>query len=55
MPDPFRGYALTVSQAADLIGQYEDVGTQLLILSSIRNEFETLELLASEVMPQFAD
>jgi F420-dependent oxidoreductase-like protein len=55
LPEPFRGYALTVSQAADLFGQYVDAGTQLLILSSYKNEFESLELLASDVMPQFAD
>lgn len=55
LPEPFRGYALTVPQAVDLFGHYEDAGTQLLILSSYKNEFESLELLASDVMPQFAD
>jgi F420-dependent oxidoreductase-like protein len=52
--EPFRGNALTVSQATDLFGRYEDAGTQLLILSSYKNEFETLELLASDVIPHFA-
>ncbi len=55
LPEPFRGYALTVTQAINLFGQYKDAGTQLLILSSYKNEFESLELLASDVMPQFAD
>ena len=55
LPEPFHGYALTVPQAVDLFGHYEDAGTQLLILSSYKNEFESLEVLASDVMPQFAD
>ena len=55
LPEPFRGYALTVSQAVDLFGQYQDAGTQLLIVSSYKNEAESLQLLASDVMPKFAD
>jgi F420-dependent oxidoreductase-like protein len=53
LPDPFRGYALTVSQVIDLVGGYQDVGTQMLILSSYKNDVETLELFADEVMPKF--
>jgi len=55
LPEPFRGYALTVAQAVDLFGQYQDAGTQLLIVSSYKNEVESLQLLASDVMPKFAD
>ncbi len=54
LPDPFRGYAMTVAQAADLIGQYQMAGSQLFITSSYKNDFETLELLVWEIMPHFA-
>jgi F420-dependent oxidoreductase-like protein len=53
LPDPFRGYALTVPQVIDLVGGYQDAGTQMLILSSYKNDVETLELFAAEVMPKF--
>jgi len=49
----FRGYALTVSQAIDLAGKYQDAGVQLLIFSSYQNDAESLELIAEEVMPKF--
>jgi F420-dependent oxidoreductase-like protein len=55
VPDQFRGYALTTSQAVELIGRYRDVGVQLFIFSTVKNDAETLELLASEVMPHFRD
>jgi F420-dependent oxidoreductase-like protein len=55
LPDPFRGYALTVQQAVDLVGKYQDVGVQMMILSSYKNDMETLELFAAEVMPKFAE
>ncbi len=54
LPDQFRGYALIVPQAIDLIGHYRDVGVQMFICSFIKNDWETMELLASEVMPHFA-
>jgi F420-dependent oxidoreductase-like protein len=44
----------TVSRAIDLIGQYRDVGIDLLIYSDPRNDAETRELFASDVMPHFA-
>ena len=50
---PLRGFVGTVSEAIDLIGQYQDSGVQLLINSDYRNDAETNELLASEVMPHF--
>jgi alkanesulfonate monooxygenase SsuD/methylene tetrahydromethanopterin reductase-like flavin-dependent oxidoreductase (luciferase family) len=50
---PLRGFVGTVSQAVDLIGQYQDAGVQLLINSDYRNDAETNELLASEIMPHF--
>ena len=50
---PLRGFVGTVSQAIDLVGQYRDAGIQLLINSDYRNDMETLELFASEVMPHF--
>ena len=51
---PLRGFVGTVSEAIDLIGQYQDAGVQLLIHSDYRNDTETNELLASDVMPHFA-
>jgi alkanesulfonate monooxygenase SsuD/methylene tetrahydromethanopterin reductase-like flavin-dependent oxidoreductase (luciferase family) len=49
----FRGYALTVPQAVDLMGEFEKVGSQLLIFSSYKNDRETLDVFADEVMPKF--
>jgi F420-dependent oxidoreductase-like protein len=51
---PLRGFVGTVSAAIDLIGRYQEAGVQLLINSDYRNDAETNELLASDVMPQFA-
>jgi len=53
-PDPQRARALTVAQAIELVGHYQTVGTQLLICRFFRNDWESMELLASEVMPHFA-
>jgi len=49
-----RGFVGTVSEAVDLIGQYQSAGVQLLINSDYRNDMETNELMAAEVMPHFA-
>jgi hypothetical protein len=54
VPDPFRGVACTVSAVTDLIGQYRDAGVQLFISSAFKNDPETHELLASDVIPHFA-
>ncbi len=54
MPDPQRSTALTVAQAIDLVGRYQAVGTQLLICRFFRNDWESMELLAGEIMPHFA-
>jgi len=51
---PLRGFVGTVSEAIDLIGQYQDAGVQLLMNSDYRNDNETHELFASEIMPHFA-
>jgi F420-dependent oxidoreductase-like protein len=51
---PLRGFVGTVSAAIDLIGQYQDAGVQLLINSDYRNDLETHEFFASDVMPHFA-
>ena len=51
---PLRGFVGTVSQAIDLVGQYRDAGVQLLINSDYRNDMETHELMAAEVMQHFA-
>jgi F420-dependent oxidoreductase-like protein len=51
---PLRGFVGTVSEAIDLIGQYQDAGVHLLINSDYRNDIETHELFASDVMPHFA-
>jgi F420-dependent oxidoreductase-like protein len=52
--DGFRGFAGTVTEAKDLIGRYRDVGVQLLISSAWRNDFETQQLLAAEIIPALA-
>lgn len=49
----FRGISGTVSEATDLIGQYRDAGVQLLIHSAFRNDAETHDLVASDIMPHF--
>jgi F420-dependent oxidoreductase-like protein len=51
---PLRGFIGTVSEAIDLAGQYRDAGVQLLINSDYRNDRETLEIFASDIMPRFA-
>jgi F420-dependent oxidoreductase-like protein len=51
---PFRGIAATLSEGTDLVGQYRDAGVQLLISSAYRNDSETHELLAADIMPHFA-
>ncbi|WP_158926134.1 TIGR03560 family F420-dependent LLM class oxidoreductase [Acidisphaera sp. S103] len=51
---PFRGFAGTMSQVRDLIGRYGDAGVQLFICSAYKNDAETLELLASDVIPHMA-
>ena len=51
--DPSLGHALTLPQAVDLVGRYRDAGVQLFITGLWKNDEESLELLANEVMPQF--
>jgi len=50
---PLRGFLGTVSEAIDLIGQYQAAGVDLLIIGD-RNDEDTRELLVSDVMPHFA-
>ena len=54
VPESYYGFAGTVAQVTDLIGQYRDAGVQLLISSTYKNDHETLELLAADVMPHFS-
>jgi hypothetical protein len=51
---PLRGFAGTVSEAVDLVGQYRDAGIDLLILSDPPDDLESRELFASDIMPCFA-
>jgi F420-dependent oxidoreductase-like protein len=51
---PLRGFVGTASEAIDLIGQYQDAGVDLLIYADRRNDAESRELFASDVMPHFA-
>ena len=51
---PLRGFVGTVSEAIDLIGQYQDADIDLLINADRRNDVETRELFVSDVMPYFA-
>lgn len=53
IPDGYRGHALAVSQAIDLIGRYKEAGVQMFICSFYKNDAESMELLASEIMPHF--
>lgn len=50
---PLRGFVGTVSEAVDLIGQYRDAGVDLLVNSDYRNDMETHELMATDVMQHF--
>lgn len=52
--DPFRGIAATVDRFKAIAGRYRDVGTDLLIVSAFRNDQETLQLIASDVIPSYA-
>ena len=54
IPEQFYGAAGTVAQITDLVGRYRDAGVQLLVSSAYKNDTETLELLAADVMPAFA-
>jgi alkanesulfonate monooxygenase SsuD/methylene tetrahydromethanopterin reductase-like flavin-dependent oxidoreductase (luciferase family) len=47
------GFVGTVSEAIDLVGQYQDAGVDLLIHSDRWNDAETRELFASDVIPHF--
>ena len=51
---PLRGFIGTVSEAIDLIRQYQDAGVELLINSDYRNDAESRELFVSDIMPHFA-
>lgn len=53
VPENYYGVAGTVAQITDLVGKYQDAGVQLLISSAYKNDSETLELLAADVMPRF--
>jgi len=53
VPASYYGFAGTVAEVTDLAGRYRDAGVQLLISSSYKNDQETFELLAADVMPHF--
>jgi hypothetical protein len=54
LPQPLRCRRYgTVSDAIDLIGQYEDTGIELLIIGD-RNDEESRELFVTDVIPHFA-
>jgi F420-dependent oxidoreductase-like protein len=52
--EPLRGFVGTVSEAIDLIEQYQDAGIDLLINADRQNDAESGELFALDVMPHFA-
>jgi F420-dependent oxidoreductase-like protein len=52
--EPVRGFVGTLAGVTDLVGRYRDAGVQLLISSAMKNDAETHELLASDVIPHFA-
>lgn len=51
VPDPYRGFVVTVPQAIELVGRYKEAGVQTFICSFYKNDWESMELLAGEVMP----
>ena len=51
---PLRSFVGTVSEAIDLIGQYQDARVDLLINADRRNDVETRELFVSDLIPHFA-
>jgi hypothetical protein len=53
VPGTYYGFAGTVPEVTDLIGRYQQAGVQLLISSAYKNDLETHELLAADVMPRF--
>jgi F420-dependent oxidoreductase-like protein len=53
VPEPYRGFVGTVSAVTDLVGRYRDAGVQTFICSAFKNDSETLELLAGDVIPRF--
>ena len=53
LPDQFRGYALTVAQAVDRVGEFEKAGSQMFIASFFKNDPETHALLAGDILPRF--
>jgi hypothetical protein len=48
------GFVSTVSEAIDVIGQYQHAGVDLMIDADRRNDAEAGELFASDVIPYFA-
>ena len=48
-----RLIASTPTQAVDLVGKYKDVGVQMAICSVFKNDQESLEILAADIMPKF--
>jgi F420-dependent oxidoreductase-like protein len=50
----FMGFAGTVAAAIDFAGSYRDAGVDMMITSIAKNDVETMELLASEILPKLA-
>ena len=48
------GLFALIEMVRERIRRYRDAGVQLLISSAYKNDAETLELLAADVMPRFA-
>lgn len=49
------GYVLTVPQVIELVDRYRDAGVQLFVFFAYRNDQESLELFADEVIPHFME
>lgn len=45
---------MTTSRATELLSEYAEAGIQICILRDVRNDQETLEVVASEVMPRMS-
>jgi F420-dependent oxidoreductase-like protein len=53
-PAQLPGVVGTVSQVMEVLDRYQEIGIQLFIANIYKNDTETEELLATEIMPHFA-
>ena len=52
--EEFRGMVGTPEDAAALVGRFQDLGAEMVMIAVPRNDEETIERFADDVLPQFA-